>query len=110
MIVKGELTIKSPAYNRGHSTTIKVDPNTPIDLVQLKTVHNCLSMAFVLVKRLDSRSVQAMVDILSHLTGLVQQAITAISAPNTNLMFPKVHHPIVKSILPSFWIRLLTAQ
>ncbi|KAJ3323614.1 hypothetical protein HDV06_001638 [Boothiomyces sp. JEL0866] len=93
MIIKGELTIKSPAYNRGHSTTLKIDPNSPIDLVQLKTIHNCLSMAFVLVKRLDARSVQAMVDILSHLTSLVQQAITSIAAPNLNLMFPKAYHP-----------------
>ncbi|KAJ3269308.1 hypothetical protein HDV01_001594 [Terramyces sp. JEL0728] len=93
MIIKGELTIKSPSYNRGHAVTMKIDSNSPIDLVQLKTTHNCLSMAFVLVKRLDARSVEGMVDVLSHLTSLVQQAISALTAPNPNLMFPKVHHP-----------------
>jgi hypothetical protein len=69
-ITKGELTIKSTNYNRGHSLRIQIDPGHPVELGQvfaidkMKMVHNCLSMASTLAARLEPSLIHVMIHVL----------------------------------------------
>ncbi|KAJ3304965.1 hypothetical protein HDV03_002195 [Kappamyces sp. JEL0829] len=91
-IVKGELTIKSPNYNRGHPLKLSVDPAYPIALPQLKMARNCLQKSLATIKAFSDSDVSVVRKALCKLLQLIQLAKSCLTTQDPKKMFPHVFH------------------
>ncbi|KAI8897713.1 hypothetical protein BC833DRAFT_592614 [Globomyces pollinis-pini] len=98
-ITKG-LTFKSSNYNRGNPVKFVLDSTKAIDMTQLKMVHDCLSMALTIASRLDPMVIHSIVDSLSHITLLAQQALISLSDQDPLSIFPISHFPHLTNAPP----------
>jgi hypothetical protein len=65
-ITKGEITIKTPNYNRGHPLKLSIDANNPIILPQLRFARNSLSKSLQWTKELKNGKIQEIYQVLKE--------------------------------------------
>ncbi|TPX62150.1 hypothetical protein PhCBS80983_g00740 [Powellomyces hirtus] len=89
-IVKGELTLKLPHYNRGNALKVAINPSQPAYLQQLITVQNYLVLAqqaFVRVPR-SARNRAGLLKLLTKVSTCVRKASKALSRVREADTFP----------------------
>ena len=93
-ITKGELTLTSPKYNRGHHLKLTISPEIHLKLPQITIAKNCLEKSLFLLKDVDTTNLDAVVKVVDYVLQLIQQAQSTLAEPDQKSVLPSVHRPI----------------
>jgi hypothetical protein len=93
-IIKGEFTLTSPKYNRGHHVKLTISGDHHVKLPQITTAKNCLEKCLYMLKGMNGADLNSVIRVVDQILTLIQQAKSSLAEPDQKSKFPSAHRPV----------------